>query len=70
MRNVLRVSESDLLSSMSINEGVSESSKSYHEVVRRNGCLARGDVFIIKTLVGNTSEATYSFGRSNAMVWE
>ena len=39
--NVFRVSESDLLTSMSINEGVSGGLKSYYELAYRNDCLAR-----------------------------
>ena len=52
MENVFRVSESVLLTSMSINEGASESLKSYYELVYHNDCLARGDVFIVKNVRG------------------
>ena len=40
---MLRVSEKDLLTSMSINEGVSESLKSYYELVYMGDLLARGE---------------------------
>ena len=65
---VFRVSGRGLLTSMSINEGASGSLKSYYGLEYRNGLLAWGDVFIIKTFAVDTSEETYSFGRSIAMV--
>ena len=42
MGDVLRVSGSDLLTSMSTNEGVSGSLKSDYELVYHNDCIARG----------------------------
>ena len=41
--NPFRVSERDLLTSMSINEGLSEGLKYYYELVYRNDLLALGE---------------------------
>ena len=48
MANVFRLSDKDLLSSMSINEGVSGSLKSYYELVHRDGLLAWGECLLRK----------------------